>query len=160
MRELVSSGGVDYVPISLAEVPRLLDSGRLAFDVALVQASPPNCDGMCSLGVSVDVTRAAVRSARSVIAEINPHMPRTGPESEVPFDRFDQVVAVDGPVIEYLHEPLGLGAERDAPLPHAHSPPSGPFLERITAMLPSRVISDLDYKHSLLQLKAFNRFVV
>ena len=50
MRELVSSGGVDYVPISLAEVPRLLDSGRLAFDVALVQSSPPNGDGMCQLG--------------------------------------------------------------------------------------------------------------
>ena len=66
------------------------------------------------MGVSVDVTRAAVRSARTVIAEINPHMPRTGPESEVSFDRFDQVVAVDDPVIEYLHEPLGPAAEQIA----------------------------------------------
>jgi acyl-CoA hydrolase/RimJ/RimL family protein N-acetyltransferase len=114
MRELVASGGVDYVPISLAEVPRLLASGRLAFDVALVQASPPNGDGMCSLGVSVDITRAAVRAARTVIAEINPCMPRTGPESEVPLDRFDYVVAVDDPVIEYLHEPLGPAAEQIA----------------------------------------------
>src|SRR5262245_9077074 len=107
MQALAASSLVDYVPISLAEVPRLLESGRLAFDVALVQVSPPDSRGMCSLGVSVDVTRAALVSARRAIAEINPHMPRTGPASEVPLDRFDQIVAVDDPVIEYLHEPRG-----------------------------------------------------
>jgi acyl-CoA hydrolase/RimJ/RimL family protein N-acetyltransferase len=114
MRDLASSGLVDYVPVSLAEVPRLLHSKRLAFDVAVVQVSPPNRAGMCSLGVSVDVSRAAVQAARTVIAEINPHMPRTGTQSEVPFDRFDHVVAVDEPVIEYLHEPLGPAAQQIA----------------------------------------------
>ena len=53
-------------------------------------------------------------AARTVIAEINPRMPRTGPESEVPVARFDHVVAVDDPIIEYLHEPLGRHAERIA----------------------------------------------
>jgi acyl-CoA hydrolase len=62
----------------------------------------------------VDVTRAAVLCARTVIAEINPRMPRTGPASEVPLDRFAHVVAVDEPVIEYLHEPLGPTAQRIA----------------------------------------------
>jgi acyl-CoA hydrolase len=114
MRGLAASGLVDYVPISLAEVPGLLKIGRLTFDVALVQVSPPNRQGMCSLGVSVDVTRAAVLSARRAVAEINPNMPRTGVASEIPLDRFDQVVAVDEPVIEYLHEPLGPEAERIA----------------------------------------------
>jgi acyl-CoA hydrolase len=114
MLRLSASDSVAYVPMSLSEVPRLLASGRLAFDVALVQASPPNAAGMCSLGVSVDVTRAAVLSARMVIAEDNPSMPRTGPQDEVPFERFDQIVAIDAPVIEYLHEPLGATAERIA----------------------------------------------
>src|SRR5262245_54668979 len=114
MQALAGSSLVDYVPISLAEVPRLLESGRLAFDVALVQVSPPDSRGMCSLGVSVDVTRAALVSARRAIAEINPHMPRTGPASEVPLDRLDHIVVVDDPVIEYLHEPLGPTAERIA----------------------------------------------
>jgi acyl-CoA hydrolase/RimJ/RimL family protein N-acetyltransferase len=114
MRSLAAAERVEYVPISLAEVPRLLETGRLAFDVALIQASPPNGDGMCSLGVSVDVTRAAALSARTVIAEITPHMPRTGPESEIPIDRIDHVVPVDVPVIEYVHEPLGPAAERIA----------------------------------------------
>jgi acyl-CoA hydrolase/RimJ/RimL family protein N-acetyltransferase len=114
MLRLSATDPVDYVPMSLAEVPRLLESRRLALDVALVQASPPDAAGRSSLGVSVDVTRAAVLAARRVVAEINPRMPRTGPESEVPFERFDQVVAVDDPLIEYLHEPLGPTAERIA----------------------------------------------
>jgi acyl-CoA hydrolase/RimJ/RimL family protein N-acetyltransferase len=114
MLRLSLSDGVDYVPMSLSEVPRLLENQRLTFDVALVQASPPDDAGMCSLGVSVDITRAAVLSARRVIAEINPAMPRTGPQAEVPFDRFDQIVTVDDPIIEYLHEPLGQTAERIA----------------------------------------------
>jgi acyl-CoA hydrolase/RimJ/RimL family protein N-acetyltransferase len=114
MLGLSRSAGVDYVPMSLAEVPRLLEHHRLVFDVALVQVSPPDAAGMCSLGVSVDITRAAVLAARHVVAEINPAMPRTGPQSEVPFDRLDEIVAVDAPVIEYLHEPLVPTAERIA----------------------------------------------
>src|SRR5262245_57823874 len=114
MLGLSRSEGVGYVPLSLSEVPRLLEHHRLAFDVALVQVSPPDDAGMCSLGVSVDITRAAVLAARRVIAEINPAMPRTGPQSEVPFDRFDEIVAVDAPVIEYLHDPLVPTAERIA----------------------------------------------
>src|SRR5262245_56135961 len=66
MLRLSLSEGVDYVPMSLSEVPRLLENRRLTFDVALVQVSPPDDAGMCSLGVSVDVTRAALLSARRV----------------------------------------------------------------------------------------------
>jgi acyl-CoA hydrolase len=114
MRELAAVTRVDYVPISLADVSRLVENGRLAFDTALLQVSPPDRAGMCSLGVSVDIGRVAALSARRVIAEINPHMPRTGRQSEVPFDRFDRIVHVDEPIIEYVHEPLGPAAERIA----------------------------------------------
>ena len=114
MRELATRAPVDYVPIALADVPPLIAAGRLAFDVALVQASPADERGMCSLGVSVDIGLAAVRAAGTVVAEINPRMPRTGPQSEVPLARFDQIVAVDEPIIEYLHDPIGDAAERIA----------------------------------------------
>ncbi|HYB44717.1 MAG TPA: 4-hydroxybutyrate CoA-transferase, partial [Candidatus Methylomirabilis sp.] len=114
MRGLAEHAHVDYVPIALADVPHLITSGRLVFDVAFVQASPPDERGMCSLGVSVDIARAAVRAARTVVAEINPRMPRTGPESLVPLARFDHVVAVDEPIIEYLHPEIGDAAERIA----------------------------------------------
>ena len=74
-------------------------------DVALIQVAPPDADGMCSLGISVDVTSAAARAARCVIAEVNPAMPRTHGDSAIPLDRIDRLVPVDRPLGEYVHEP-------------------------------------------------------
>jgi acyl-CoA hydrolase len=113
-RSLVATGQAEYVPVSLAEVPGLMRSGRLQVDVALVQVSPPDDDGMCSLGVSVDVTKEAVATARTVVAEVNPHMPRTCGDSLVRLDRLDWIVAVDLPVIEYAHPAVEAVAERIA----------------------------------------------
>jgi acyl-CoA hydrolase len=104
VRDLLPSGMVEYVPVSLAEVPTMFTDGHLPLDVALVQVAPPDDDGMCSLGVSVDVTRAAVLAARTVIAEVNPAMPRTRGDSLIPVERIDHAVPVDSPVTEYLHE--------------------------------------------------------
>src|SRR5215471_15072385 len=103
MRGLAASGQLDYVPIPLEEVPRLLVSGRLPIDVALLQVSPPDGRGFVSLGVSVDLAPAVLRVARRVIAEVNPAMPRTHGESFVHLDRFDAFVSVDVPVTEYRH---------------------------------------------------------
>jgi acyl-CoA hydrolase/RimJ/RimL family protein N-acetyltransferase len=114
MRELARVRRVDYVPMSLATVPGLLAAGLLSFDVAFVQVAPPDDDGMCSLGVSVDITRAAALAAGRIVAEVNPSMPRTGPESGIPLDRIDAFVQVDDPVIEYEHPPIGDVARRIA----------------------------------------------
>lgn len=102
---LLASGLVEYLPLSLADVPRLIRSGRMPIDVALVQVAPPDPDGTCSLGISVDVTQAAALAARTVIAEVNPSMPRTRGDSRIQVDRIDRMIEVDTPVIEYLHEP-------------------------------------------------------
>ena len=96
---------LEYAPLCLADVPALLASGRMPVDVALIQVAPPDADGMCSLGISVDVTRAAVRSARRVIAEVNPAMPRTRGDSRIPADGIDRFIAVDHPLAEYVHGP-------------------------------------------------------
>jgi len=104
VRALFDSGRVEYVPVSLADVPRLCRNGLLRLDVALVQVAPPDEDGMCSLGVSIDVTRDAVLAARTVIAEVNPAMPRTAGDSGIPLDRIDHVVAVERPLAEYVHD--------------------------------------------------------
>jgi len=114
VRDLAADGRLDYVPVSLEEVPRLLASGRLPIDVALLQVSPPDERGFVSLGVSVDLAPAVLAVARVVIAEINPAMPRTYGESFVHVDRFDAFVMVDSPVTEYRHPPAGEGAERVA----------------------------------------------
>lgn len=114
VRDLAASGRLDYVPISLEEVPRLLASGRLPVDVALLQVSPPDARGFVSLGVSVDLAPAILNVARTVIAEINPAMPRTHGESFVHIDRFDAFVSVDLSVTEYRHPPAGEAAEQVA----------------------------------------------
>jgi RimJ/RimL family protein N-acetyltransferase len=86
----------------------------MPLDVALVQVAPPDPDGTCSLGVSVDVTQAAALASRTVIAEVNPSMPRTRGDSRIPLDRIDRIVEVDAPVIEYLHAPADGVAEQIA----------------------------------------------
>jgi acyl-CoA hydrolase/RimJ/RimL family protein N-acetyltransferase len=114
VRSLAGSGQLEYVPISLEEVPRLLTSGRLPIDVALLQVSPPDARGFGSLGVSVDLAPAVLSVARRVIAEVNPAMPRTHGESFVHLDRIDALVEVDTPVAEYRHPETGEIAERVA----------------------------------------------
>jgi len=104
MRAAVKLGLVDYVPISIARVPQLIAIGRIPLDVALIQVSMPDEFGYVSLGVSVDITPAAVAKARLVIAEINPNMPRSMGDSTLHVGEIDHLVPVDTPVIEYLHE--------------------------------------------------------
>jgi acyl-CoA hydrolase len=100
LRRAVEEGRADYLPVFLSEVPRLFRSGILPLDVALVHVSPPDRHGYCSLGVSVDVSRAAVQSARTVIAQVNPRMPRTHGDGLIHVDAIDYMVPVDEPIHE------------------------------------------------------------
>jgi len=75
-RKAIAEGRSDYVPIFLSEIPLLFRRGILPVDIALVQVSPPDKFGLCSLGVSVDVTRAAVQCSKYIVAQVNPRMPR------------------------------------------------------------------------------------
>src|SRR5262249_49393307 len=114
VKGVAPQGKVDYVPVSIAQVWRLLEFGRLPLDVAFIQVAPPDADGRCSLGGAVDVTLAAARRARKVVAEVNPRMPRTLGDTTLGLDEIDVLVEVDTPVIEYLHPPVGEVSERVA----------------------------------------------
>jgi acyl-CoA hydrolase/N-acetylglutamate synthase-like GNAT family acetyltransferase len=114
MRGLVNKGMADYVPISLNEVPRLIETGRIVADVAFIQVTPPDDQGYVSLGISVDITSAIARRARMVIAEINPNMPRTLGDTFIHVDQIDHLVWVDDPIQEYRHETSDDIAERVA----------------------------------------------
>src|SRR5512138_3245387 len=100
VRRAVEEGRADYLPVFLSEVPSLFRSGILPLDVALIHVSPPDRHGYCSLGVSVDVTRAAVQTARTVIAQVNPRMPRSHGDGLIHEDAIDYMVAVDDPIYE------------------------------------------------------------
>lgn len=94
-RTAMHIGNADYIPIFLSEVPNLFRSRALPLDVALVQVSPPDQHGYCSLGVSVEASRAAVDSARYVVAQINRHMPRTHGHGQVHISQIDLAVEHD-----------------------------------------------------------------
>jgi acyl-CoA hydrolase len=91
-RAVVNSDEGDYVPIFLSEIPLLFRRAILPVDVALIQVSPPDKQGYCSLGTSVDIARAAVDTARIVIAQVNPRMPRTHGDGFLHKDKINLMV--------------------------------------------------------------------
>jgi acyl-CoA hydrolase len=100
VREAVSEGYADYVPVFLSEIPELFRQNILPIDVAIVQVSPPDSHGYCSLGVSVDIARSAVNTAKIIIAQVNPHVPRTHGDGMIHSSRFRSMVYCEEP----LHE--------------------------------------------------------
>lgn len=103
VRDVIQEGLGDYTPIHLSDIPRLFVSGQLPLDAALIQVSPPDERGMCSLGVSVDIVKSAAENASLVIAQVNPHMPRTHGDSMMHVHEIDVLVPVDEPLLE-IHD--------------------------------------------------------
>lgn len=91
-RDVANSDHGDYVPVFLSQIPQLFKKNILPIDVALIQVSPPDKHGYCSLGTSVDIAKAAVDTARVILAQVNPRMPRTHGDGFVHTSRFDAMV--------------------------------------------------------------------
>jgi acyl-CoA hydrolase/GNAT superfamily N-acetyltransferase len=100
VRSLIQEGLGDYTPIFLSDIPRLFNSGQIPIDVALIQVTPPDHQGRCSLGVSVDIVKSAAENASLVIAQVNPNMPRTLGNSHLHIYDIDVVVPTADPVLE------------------------------------------------------------
>ncbi|HGJ65758.1 TPA: acetyl-CoA hydrolase/transferase family protein, partial [bacterium] len=100
VRSAVSEGIADYTPIFLSEIPSMFRSGRMPLDVALIQVTPPDNYGYCSLGVSVEAVKSAIDAAGLVIAQVNPQMPRTLGNSFVHIEDIDAIVEYDEPLLE------------------------------------------------------------
>jgi len=107
MRRAVQEGRADYTPVFLSEIPRLFLSNQLDIDVALIQVSPPDHHGFCSLGVTVEAAHAALHSAEIVIAQINPNMPRTHGDALVHHSKLTYMVEVDDRIPEVAPPDLG-----------------------------------------------------
>ena len=100
VRNAVKEGYADYVPVFLSEIPELFKQNILPIDAAIVQVSPPDIHGYCSLGVSVDIARSAVNTAKILIAQVNPHAPRTHGDGLIHSSRFHTMVYCE----DALHE--------------------------------------------------------
>lgn len=107
MRGKVGSERVDYLPCFLSEIPALFRSGRRTPDVALLHVSPPDSHGYCTLGTSVDVARAAADTARVIIAQVNPRMPRVHGDGFIHIDQIHHWVDVDEEIAEFPAAPSG-----------------------------------------------------
>jgi acyl-CoA hydrolase len=106
-REAVNDGRADYVPVFLSDVPELFLTGVLPLDVALINVTRPDAHGFCSLGTSVDAALSAIRSAKTVVAQLNAAVPRTLGDSFVHVSDIDLAVEVDQPPYEHDDPPIG-----------------------------------------------------
>jgi 4-hydroxybutyrate CoA-transferase len=142
VREAVNAGRADYIPVFLSEIPALFRRGILPLDVALVSISPPDRHGFCSLGVSVDATLSAVQTARAVIAQVNPNMPRTGGDGNIHISRFAALVSVADPLPEHETAPPG-EIERKIGLKVAELIEDGATLQMGIGAIPNAVLAAL-----------------
>jgi 4-hydroxybutyrate CoA-transferase len=106
-RRAVDDGRADYVPVFLSDVPRLFDSGAQPLDAVFINVTPPDKHGFCSLSISVEAMHSAIRAATTVIAQLNPALPRTLGESFIHVDDIDLAVEVHVPPFERPDEPIG-----------------------------------------------------
>lgn len=142
MRDAVAHGQADYVPVFLSEIPRMFRSGALPLDVALLHVSPPDHHGWCTLGVSVDVSRAAADSAPILIGQVNPNMPRSHGDGHVHVSRFAALVASNDPLPEPVRPTLGV-IEQAIGRNVAGLVPDGACLQLGIGAVPDAVLSAL-----------------
>lgn len=149
MRKAAFEGKVDYIPAYLSQIPRLFSTKRIGLDVALIQVSPPDRFGYCSLGVSVDITRAGMENSKLVIAQVNPKMPRTWGDSFVHVDQIDYLVLHEEPLWAYLPQ-MG-DSEIAKRIGHYISQliPDGSTLQIGFGQLPYSILKYLDGKNDL-----------
>lgn len=105
LRHAVAEGRADFMPIFLSDIPGLFTGGRVPLNAALLQLSPPDAHGLCTLGTSVEAARAAADTAGVLLAEINLQMPRTHGNAFVPFERIKAFTVTDRPLIEHAVGP-------------------------------------------------------
>ncbi len=102
MRQSAFEGKIDYIPVYLSQIPKIFSNHEIGLDVALIQVSPPDEHGYCSLGISVDITLSGMKNADMVIAQVNPEMPRIWGDGMVHMDEIDYFVEHREPILESL----------------------------------------------------------
>ncbi len=148
LRGAVADGRADFVPVFLSDIPSLFETGQLPLDAALLQLSPPDAHGYCTLGTSVDTALAAAHAAGCVIAEVNEQMPRTLGNTLVPFSRVDAFVHTDRPLP--AHDPAPIGPIEDAIAAQlAALVPDGATLQMGIGAIPDAVLRRLGDKQDL-----------
>jgi 4-hydroxybutyrate CoA-transferase len=148
LREPIAAGLADFIPVFLSDIPGLISSRQIPVDAAILQVSPPDRHGNCSLGTSVDSARAAADHAPLLLAEINDQMPRTHGFSHVPLSRIAAFVHTNRPLPEHAPEPetpeIGAIGDHIAGLVE-----DGAVLQAGIGAIPNAVLARLHHKRDL-----------
>lgn len=146
----------DYVPVFLSEIHRFFRSNILPLDVAFIQVSPPDKHGFCSLGLSVDVTLPAIETARKVIAQINPNVPRTHGDGIIHINKIDFAVEIETPIYTAS---IGTPSEVEATIGKniANMVEDGATLQMGIGNIPNAVLHNLyNHKHLGIHTEMFS----
>lgn len=144
----IERGEAEFIPVFLSDIPRLFSSRRIPLDVALVQLSPPDSRGNCTLGTSVDCSKAACESAPILLAEINERMPRSHGNTVVPLSRVAAFMLSDRPLYEAVPEPATEVEDRIGEL-ISGLVEDGATLQMGVGAIPNSVLARLANKHDL-----------
>ncbi|MDX2076503.1 MAG: acetyl-CoA hydrolase/transferase C-terminal domain-containing protein [bacterium] len=142
VRVAVGDGLADFTPCHLSQIPSLFRSGRLPLDIAVIQVSPPDEHGFCSYGVEVGVTKSAAESAKLIIAEVNPNMPRILGDSFIHVNHINHFIEVNYPLPEL--QPLPASDVQNKIASHiAPHVPDGATLQMGIGGIPDAVLRQL-----------------
>jgi acyl-CoA hydrolase/GNAT superfamily N-acetyltransferase len=148
IRDAVNQGKADYIPISLSDIPRQLRTGRIHIDVALLQVSPPDRFGYCSLGINVDINRVVSDVAKIIVAQINPNMPRTMGDSFIHMDKIHYFTFHESDLIEFIYPPIDERSDKIGKF-IARIIENGSTLQFGIGVIPNAVLKHLGEKENL-----------
>jgi len=148
-REPVNKGMSDYTPILLSQIPDLILSGALPIDIALIQTSYLDNHGYMSLGVSVDIVKAATEKASIVVAQINPNMPRVHGDGFIHINDVDFIVVHDEPLLKYEVEDTDIEATKQIGKHVSRLIKDGDTIQVGYGTIPNAILSNLDRKRHL-----------
>jgi len=149
MRQAAFNGRIEYIPAYLSQIPSLFSRGTIGLDVALVQVSPPDTFGYCSLGVSVDITKAGTENAKLVIAQVNENMPMTYGDGFIHVDDIDYLVLHDEPLVVGFREAPDNVVSQRIGFYISQLVPDGATLQIGFGQLPNAILKQLGNKKDL-----------
>jgi acyl-CoA hydrolase len=148
-RSVVNSNDGDFVPVFLSQIPQLFRKNILPIDVALIQVSPPDQHGFCTLGTSVDIALAAVQSAKHIIAQVNPKMPRTHGDGFIHINKINDLVFQESDLPEVDYSSRVTNAVSKIGEHVASLIEDGATLQMGIGSIPDQVLKNLDHLKNL-----------
>uniref|UniRef100_A0A1I8FWV4 Acetyl-CoA hydrolase n=1 Tax=Macrostomum lignano TaxID=282301 RepID=A0A1I8FWV4_9PLAT len=160
-RSAIQAGRADFTPIFLSEIPLLFRRGFVQLDVALIMVTPPDRHGFCSLGPSVDCTRAAIQNARYIVAQVNPKLPRTRGDASIHCSHIDCMVHMPQPMHELAGREINPEEQKIGKLIADNLVANGATLQTGIGSIPDAVLGSLtEHKELGVHTEMFSDGVV